>query len=386
MSFIDMDIQTDPSLLREAAYEVIRTHVPGWDPQPGNLDTWMLEATAEMAAQVRDLAATVPATIFRTYGQVVLGIPTKDGSPAQLTTTWTMRDSAGYTIPAGTLLSVRRSGGEDLAFSVRDAVTVAAGSSSALITVYAVENGADGNGIAPGSGDVQLADALDYVSAVSGSGTTAGGTDPETEQQYLDRVSNELRLMSPRPILPDDFAVLAQRTDGVARALAINGYIPGSPALTNQERAVAVAVHDAAGAACTSPVKAAVDAALQAQREVNFVVNVIDPTFTTVNVSVAAVALPGHTPSVVQTAAVDALTHYLSPVTWGLPGEGDYLSGSWRTVDKVRYLELAGVLDRVFGLDYVSSLSVNSGTSDVMLSGVAPLPAIGTISATVTAP
>jgi hypothetical protein len=90
----------------------------------------------------------------------------------------------------------------------------------------------------------------------------------------------------------------------------------------------------------------------------------------------------GYVAADVQAACDTAVTAYLSPATWG---GGDATPPVWRTgEDKVRVGELYAALYAVPGVAYVSALTVNSGTSDVTLSGVAPLPAVGTITGTTT--
>lgn len=50
----------------------------------------------------------------------------------------------------------------------------------------------------------------------------------------------------------------------------------------------------------------------------------------------------------------------------------------------VRYLEVAEVLNRVDGVDYISTLTVNGGTANITLTGVAPLTLAGTVTGTAT--
>jgi phage-related baseplate assembly protein len=142
----------------------------------------------------------------------------------------------------------------------------------------------------------------------------------------------------------------------------------GSPALTNQERAITVAVADADGLAVSSSIKQAVDAYLESLREVNFVVSVIDPTYTAISVTATLKAKAGVDPAAVDTAATAVLEDYLSPKTW-----------PWRST--VRYNELISLLDRVDGVDYV--VSITTPSADVALSGVASLPTVGTLNVTV---
>lgn len=119
------------------------------------------------------------------------------------------------------------------------------------------------------------------------------------------------------------------------------------------------------------------DATHDPLRETNFVVNIDTPTRTTVNVAFTFTTWQGYDSADVKTAAEMAVTDYLSPALWGVPNSGD--PREWESEDKVRLSELYFVLNSVNGLRHVTALTVNSGTSDVTLAGVAPLPTAGTV-------
>jgi phage-related baseplate assembly protein len=157
-------------------------------------------------------------------------------------------------------------------------------------------------------------------------------------------------------------------TGGSSPAVTVPTTQGGSAALTNQERAITVAVADEDGLTVSGSIKQAVGAYLEALREVNFVVSVIDPTYTAVNVTATLKAKAGADPATVDATATAVLEDYLSPATW-----------SWRPT--VRYNELISLLDQVDGVDYVVSITTPSG--DVTLSGVASLPTAGTLNVTV---
>jgi hypothetical protein len=133
-------------------------------------------------------------------------------------------------------------------------------------------------------------------------------------------------------------------------------------------------------------VKAAMQADLDARREVNFVVNAMDPQYTVVDVTFAAAATAGYDPDLVEAQAIDVLSAYLHPANWA---GGDESPPSWRAESIVRRLEVASVLGAIEGLAYVTTLTMgkNGGaqsTADVTLDGVAPLPQPGAILGTVT--
>lgn len=382
--YVSFPIETDPGVLTQEAFDYLATRIPGWLPSEGNLDVWMLEAIAQMSAELRDVASDVPVTIFRYFGQQLLGLAPIAATAAQLLSTWTMRDNAGYTIPAGSLVGVRTTEGDITPFFVLADVTVLAGATVTVageVVLVASDAGVGISGYAPAVDTLQLIDNLEYVDSLQAVGAVGGGVDEETDDAYLSRLSVELQLLTPRPILPVDFAILATTIGGVARSLAIDGYNPADLSSGNA-RMVAVAVVDAAGNALSAPIKAQVDALLQGYREVTFVVNVIDPTKTSINVTCTVKCVAGFDLTDVDTRVTAAVTDYLQPYNWGLPLVGD--SPNWVQSATVRYLDIANVIKEVQGVWYIVSLTVNAGTADVGLSGVAPLTQPGTIAITAT--
>lgn len=379
--YITLAIDTDPDDLAQEALDYLQDVIPGFVAAPGNIETWLIEAIARIASEVRDVAAQVPKAIFRYYGNTVVGLPPIDDVAAVATSTWTMKDNAGYTIPAGTVVSMQGPDGELVAFEVVDDVTVSAGSTATAageVDLVAAEAGTAAN---DATGPVELIDSLEYVSSIALVVSPNGGTDAETDDEYLDRLSAELRLSTPRPILPSDFAVLARRVAGVERATAIDGYDPAGPSYDN-DKMVAIAAHDEDGAAVGAGVKAEIESTLEAMREVNFVVNVIDPEFTTIDVTFTATIHDGYDPDEVITDAEEALAEFLSPLNWGLPPSGTGETREWINTDKVRYLDVATVINNVDGINAVTALTVEGGTADVTMTGAAPLPTPGTITGT----
>lgn len=98
---------------------------------------------------------------------------------------------------------------------------------------------------------------------------------------------------------------------------------------------------------------------------------VADPTITSVAVNATVRALPGYDAGDVRAGVIAALNDYLSPSTW-----------EWRAT--VYRNELIALMDRVVGVDRVVALTVPS--TDIALSGPAPLADLSTASVTVELP
>ena len=204
-SFLTVPFSTDSESITDTAIETLRNMVPGWEPSDGSLDVWLIVALAQIAATATVVAAQVPASIFGQFGTQILGIAPLQAVYATVPTFWTVRDSLGYTIPAGTQVGYQVSGDTIIPFETTADTIIPSGSTTlSPVALQAVTAGTAANGIP--AGPLVLLDALSWVSSVSANSPSTGGVDAETTDAYLSRLTVELRLLAPRPILPGDFA------------------------------------------------------------------------------------------------------------------------------------------------------------------------------------
>lgn len=376
--YIAPPIIVEPDDLAEGAFDYLATRIEGWLPSPGNLEVWELEALSQMASELTYVASTVPTSIFRYYGESLVGVLPQEAVPATAATTWTLRDALGYTIPQGTLVGIPASGDELLAFEVSQDTVVPAGQVTARgVICVAQDAGVDANGL---SGDPELIDALDWVVSVTLDAQTSGGVDGETDDEYLNRLRELFTVLAPRPILPNDFAIMAKQVPGVFRATAIDLYNPGPPVDTNCPRCVSVVVMDDVGNDVSPDILQQVDDLLQSNREVNFLVFVLNPTRTDIDVVFTVKAYPDYDPDAIAAAAEQSVRDYLAPANFGSLPYGD--TPQWLSDDHVRYLEIAEAINRTEGVWYIGTLTLNGGTADVALAGPGPMPRAGMIDGT----
>jgi Baseplate J-like protein len=456
--FIDVTLDTDPSLIVDNGIDQLTNTLqangfPGWSPADGNLEIILLNVLAQIAADLATSASQVTSAIFRAFGTILLGITYGQGSAATVVSTWTLADTAGHTIPGGTFVTIAQ-----LGFYVEADVVVAPGSSTASVLLVASDTGTLYNGL---SAPIATVDQIDWVLSIAATGTTSGGADPETDDNYQNRLATELTLQAPRPITADDYAAMALTVPStvvpsgvvVGRATAIDGYDPSahvftgnttntSPTVTNvsgftfvtvgsiitgsgiptgatvlsintgastlmlnknatataggtaltatgsygNERTVTTFVTDSAGVALSSPAMADIATWLAGFREVNFLVYVVAPSYTTIYVTFTIKVLPGFDSTATVSAAESAVLDYLNPATWGSASAsngGNQWLNSGDGFNVVRYNKLLGVIEAVPGVDYVPSGSSGlalgtsaspSGTADITLLGPAPLP------------
>lgn len=386
--YLAVPVTTDANTLATDALTTLAANLPGWVPRDGHLEVWLVQALAAMAATTAQVAGQASEAIFQYFGQSLLNLPPIAGASATAPSTWTVTDTQGHTIPAGTIVGWSTSASSSTLFRTTADVVIPPGSSSTAsgaVPLTAVTPGADSNGLGPGTW--QLFSNLAWVTSVVSTAASSGGADPETTAAYLARLRSQLKLLTPRPILPADFAALAAAQIGVARATALNGYNPADGSSGNA-RMVTVAAVDTSGSPLGSAAQSSLAATLQAMREVNFVVNVISPTTSTVTVTATVAATSGAVLNTVSAAVSSAVSAFLSPAHWGDTQDSSGMwTGRWINSPTVRYLDVASVINAVPGVAYVAGLSIGLGSAtqasgDVQLPGAVPLPTPGQINIT----
>jgi hypothetical protein len=300
-----------------------------------------------------------------------------------------MKDDAGYTIPAGTFVSIRDDVGNEVPFATVQEVTIPAGEVATIagdVQLQALTPGAAASGLGGVGVPASLTDILEFVQSVVLAGPTSGGEDPESPQEYNDKIATHLRRLSTRPILPEDFASMASEIPGVYRAVAIDGYDPATQTYNN-ERMIAISAIDENGNTVSSLIRNQIDALLEENRETNFVVNVILPVETVIDATFSGKALTGYDPDAVEADVIEALQDYLSKARWGRdPVLADVPAGdqTWVEDRYVRYNKMLKIAMNVQGVDYITTFLIGiQGTGlsniDIQMPGAAPLATPGLI-------
>jgi hypothetical protein len=378
--YIGIPFETDPDVLVDEALESLVANVTGFEPKEAHLEVVLLEVASRINAETRNVGNIVPDTIFRYFGESLVSVVFVEAVGASTATTWTMQDNSGYTVEAGTVVAYRISGDQLVPFSTLNSFTVAPGDTQAIdVVIQSLVAGDDSNGLGPGAWE--LVDSLSFVSSITASGATSGGLDAETDAAYLSRLRAEMQLLTPRFVLASDAAVLSRRIAGVYRAIGTDNYNPSDDTSDN-EKMITVSVVDVDGVALSTTIKDELEAYLATLREINFIIHVEDPTYTDIAVDFTVVASSGYDTTALGAASILAVQTYLSPSVWA---GGDEATPTWRSSENVvRYLEVAEVLNRVEGVRYVSALTLDAGTADVALAGVAPLPNATSVTGTAT--
>ena len=504
--YIVEPIHTDEDELQEDAFDQLETRWPGWVPREHMLEVWMIAIGAHTVAEARDVASDVPPAIFQYFGEKIAQVPPIAETAAVVNSTWTFTSNpGGRTIEAGTGVVIEDTDGETYLFEVILDVTIASPTlttGAGEVQLRAVEAGLAGSGIGGPGYVVEPVESPEWLDTITLTGATSGGADAEDPFDYLDRLTTRMTLLTPRPILPVDFAVLAQEEAlerGVpARVAVIDNWLPGTnevqridftgtvsggnyalrftgtaadamanqdtaliawnadaatvlarleslasinpgdvtvtggpgPAdmtitfggqyaytnmdplqvitstltgggsaaivtdtggvapTTNAEKSIAIGVMNAeTGENIPSPILTEIDAELQALREINFVINMINPARTPVSVTLVGVALPGYSPTEVDTNVTAAITDFLRAENFGKPTGSD--ANEWINTTVIRHQDISTVANNVAGFSHWTTLTIGLGgeaqaATDKTIGGVFPVPSPGTIDVTIT--
>ena len=382
MGYVTYPVDRGPDQILDDIITRLQDLHPGWEPHRADLVTMLAESVAFVTSMVLGVVSDTRDSLYRRAGLAIFGVPEIPAAPAVAVTTWTVQDTSGYAIPQGTEVGYLTSTGDTMIFRTTADVVIPSGQSSASgVEVTAITPGSQGNGL---TGPVLVSSTTPWVTGITQPFPTSGGEDGETDEEYLARLPREIEVQR-TPVRERDFQAVAMRIPGVGRAVAIDGWNTVSDTLGN-EKTVGVVVATTDGLACSTDVKAAVKTAIEAVREVNFIVGVTDPAFTSVTVTYAATAYPGFTTADVKTRVDAAILAFLSPATWGMPTwEAALDGGQWLNEPVVRVNDVVAVIDSVQGVRAVTAVQINGG-GDLTMAGRVPLPSpqapVGTVTAT----
>jgi len=387
--FEDIDPQNDPATIEREINEALEARFEGWFAPDGSLTEWQIKVWARLISITRGMAAEMRAAFLKGFGEKVAGVPPIQAAPATVTSTWTLSDTLGHTIKAGTKVTIAvPNDGQPAGFEVVSDVVVPPGSSvtgAGAVTLRAVIAGTQANGLTAAPAP---SDAYNYIQSIALVGVTSGGVDEEDEDDYLDRLVEELQLISLSLITEEDFAKDARSLAGIERCLCIGGYDPVAKTEGNPLVVCDFPV-DAAGQDVSAERMAELVGRQQAKVPSGVLVYGENPTRTKIDVKVEVSALAGFDPVAVKAAVESRLGEYLSPATWGTGGQhGNPPAGFWRNATHLYFYELISEVDRVPGVDRVILLESRKhgagsyAKSDIELPGPAPLAEVGTLEVT----
>lgn len=374
--FARLPIESTPQQMLEEWAAEMEALIEGWDPALAEYETIQAQAIVfRLILPLVQLAARVDAAIFNEWGNQIVNVKPQEAQRASVTSTWTVKDNAGYTIKAGTQVDIARSGDERIGFVVVSNVEILPGAtatSAGQVILEAVEPGLDGNGL---SGDGILVDAIGFVTDIAIVGESGSGADAEDPARYLARLAQTMQTFIEGVVIARDVEIIARNVPGIGRALAIDNY-NAETAEDEQEKTTTVAVHGPDGKVASAEAKAAVAAVLEEKREVNYLFFVIDPTYHDIDVEGVIVPMQGFDQATVAAAVDTAIVDFLESKNQNQQPPGD--ATSWVNSKTLRFQDLVTVVNNVEGVDHYTTLKWRKAaevmaSADIALTGAAPL-------------
>lgn len=410
-NIIEAPITPNGEALVQIAIERLRETYPNWNPNPASPEYRTFVAFAEIVAELMILAFDVPEAIIRFVGAIVYQEAIIAATFAEGLVNVVAKDRLGHTIPAGTQITITptSSGGNPIGFEFFKEATIPSGmdellgsgvsGSATLGIIRALEPGPESN--ITGTTETEFDESEGWVQSIEVAENPQGGSAEETIEAYTRRIIELARLITPRPILPEDFANfvrLLTTKEAVGRAVAIdllelkhvteegvertkvNAEGEGEEEASNVERCVTVIAMDTSGNALSTAARKEAEEKVKAAREATFRFYLAGPSHHSISVTVKGTFLKGYTKAGVTAGVEEALSNLLNPATWGTPATGD--TTGWVNEKKLRYQKVVAALEGVAGFGHYTTLEVNGGTADIEMSGIAPVPKVGTLTVT----
>jgi hypothetical protein len=375
--FVKLPIESTPQQMLEEWAAEMEALIEGWNPALAEYETINAQAIIyRIVFPLLQLAANVDAAIFNEWGRQIVNVVPQEATRSTVASTWTVTDTAGYTIKAGTQVDIARSGDERIGFVVVSDVVIAPGSSTTEpgeVILEAIEPGLDGNGL---EGEGILIDALGFVTDIAIVGESTGAADAEDPTVYLGRLAETMQTFIEGVVVAGDVAIVARNVPGIGRAAVIDNYNAETEE-DEQEKTTTVAVTGDDGLAASAEAKEALADVLEEKREVNYLFFVIDPTYHSIDVEAVIVPTQGFDQASVVANVEAAIEDFLDPATFGQQPPGD--PASWVNTDTLRYQDLVTVINNAEGVDHYTTLKWRKAAeamaaADITLTGIAPLP------------
>ncbi len=342
--FIDLSLyDKEPEDIYDAALVTLQSRIPDWQPSATNIEVMLMEALAIEVSETIFNMNRIPESMMRVLLSLY-GVARDPGTPPTATVEFTMQDDDGYTVPAGTEVAVAIGNDEFVLLYTDTELVVPALYTTGTVAVTGTEFTSSANGIVSGT-DVELVDSIIGVDSAQLASDITGGTDLETLEAWTARGVQRLQRLSDALVVPRHFTQAALEDANVYRANTMDNYDPGGMGGPGTDPGhVTVVVYGESGNV-SAPNKTALQNALIQRANANLIIHVIDPTVTAVDVTAVVSVNTLHVEATVLTAVEDALTAYLSPLSW-----------VWS--ETVRVNELISVMSQVEGVDYVSEVTL----------------------------
>lgn len=223
--YVDLTLNDkDPQDLYANAVATLKTNLPEWREREGNTEVLLLEALALQVSEGIFAINRLPSAITEILAKL-FGITRDAGAAPIANLEFTMINSTGNTIPAGTRVRLDLNT-ISIVFATNTQLVIPNGSSTGQVLATgdvftSVANSVDDT-------FVQLMDSLLYVNTVKIIDPVTGGRDAETDSTYFTRAAQRFSRLNDTLVLPQHFVASTLEDPIFQRALALDNYTPAT--------------------------------------------------------------------------------------------------------------------------------------------------------------
>jgi hypothetical protein len=351
--------------LVDAGVTHIKAVMPEWVPRGGNTEMVLLEALAVMLGpEILSLQLLGPRVTEQILG--LIGTIRSQGVAARGRVEITVTNSAPtQTVPAGTRLRLALDTSIETVdlFTTEDLTIITSETLTGQVNVIAEQLGSLPNG-SPTGAPVSVVDNLPFIESATLAAALLGGADLEDDDVFFARGAATLARQNSTLVHREQFEYAALSRVGIGRAIALDNYDPAAPGVTTYGH-VTVAVAGLDGLAVDPSLMEEARVELSEQALASLSIHVVAPTYTPIDVAVTVKAAPGWSAETVQASVTAALEAWVNPLTW-----------AWD--DSATQFEIVAIVAAAAGVR-----EVTAAPATIDLTGVAPLPILGTVEVTV---
>jgi hypothetical protein len=374
--YIDLSFyDEEPKSIYDAAVEYAQTSLPEFTPRVGTIENAILEsvayATSSLAVAINRLPDGLMEGIL-----VLMGFARLEATPAAGTITFTLSDSTGRTVTAGTIVSYDVFDSEgaltQYLFETTDDLEIPSGSDTGTIGVASVDSASFP--IIPVGATLTLVSTTPFVLDVVLTSLVSLGTDSETDQEYFARGRAYLASLSTGLVtrsqlvnyLSINYPTLGRvSVYDLTNSTLVEFSDPDAPGY------VTIFVCDSAGDPYGSTQKTAILDDIKSRTVAGLGVSVVDMKTEEMSVTVAVEALDAYSTAAVAVSVSAAVESYLSVAGWDF----SELVNTKRLISLIAQVPGVSLVDTVTlsvpaGATY---LSMSSGNVAISEKGVIPI-------------
>lgn len=390
MTYIDPELIADETAVAEAflaafadrmGYALGLPEGELWEPAEGSPETSIGESVGIVVATAMAVILEDERDDFASFGELFLKSPRQAAEPAAGIARWTFATGGAHEVPDGAELVLDAADGTPVAFAVTGDHPFTG--TFVDVPIEALEPGAVGNDL---TGPARDYEALPMLASVVVTGSTAGGAELESRDEYINRIARRARRMKLVPIMTDDYADTALDHPAVDSAVAVRLLDlddPEDPPASGGH--VTIFVRGNGGGNVSDPDKEEVRLSMMGEdRPLAVTAHIGNPTRTDITIATSIRLATGADEAATVAAVQAAIATAYDDAVFGIDEDAP---GRWRaprSADEatINEYDVVRVIDDIPGLAKIESVTIN-GVSSVTLDGWAPLPNL-TAPATVT--